>query len=91
MHVLTIIITCTFLAELEIHENNFGSYMRTGVMEDAMLSEHGAKRECFWEVERHFQKIPESEASQKRLLYIYIYNFLYIYCVYIKKTCRKTN
>jgi hypothetical protein len=35
MHVLTIIITCTFLAELEVQENNFGSYMRTGVMEDA--------------------------------------------------------
>jgi hypothetical protein len=35
MHVLTIIITCTFLAELEVHEKNFGSYMRTGVMEDA--------------------------------------------------------
>jgi hypothetical protein len=35
MHVLTIIIACTFLAELEIHENKFGSYMRTGVMEDA--------------------------------------------------------
>jgi hypothetical protein len=38
MHVLTIIITCTFLAELEVHENNFGSYMRTGVMEDAQGS-----------------------------------------------------
>jgi hypothetical protein len=33
MHVLTIIITCTFLAELEVQENNFGSYMRTGFME----------------------------------------------------------
>jgi hypothetical protein len=32
---LTIIITCTFLAELEVYERNFGSYMRTGVMEDA--------------------------------------------------------
>jgi hypothetical protein len=38
MHVLTIIITCTFLAELEVQENNFGSYMRTGVMEDAQGS-----------------------------------------------------
>jgi hypothetical protein len=35
MHVLTIIITCTFLAELEVQENKFGSYMRTGVMEYA--------------------------------------------------------
>jgi hypothetical protein len=34
MHVLTIIITCTFLVELEVQENNFGSYMRNGVMED---------------------------------------------------------
>jgi hypothetical protein len=33
MHVLTIIITCTFLVELEVHGNKFGSYMRTGVME----------------------------------------------------------
>jgi hypothetical protein len=33
MHVLTIITTCTFLTELEVQENNFGSYMRTGVME----------------------------------------------------------
>jgi hypothetical protein len=32
---LTIIITCTFLAELEVYERNFGSYMRAGVMEDA--------------------------------------------------------
>jgi hypothetical protein len=35
MHVLTIIITCTFLAELEVHESNFGSYMRTRVMENS--------------------------------------------------------
>jgi hypothetical protein len=35
MHVLTIIITCTFLAKLDIHDRNIGSYMRTGVMEDA--------------------------------------------------------
>jgi hypothetical protein len=33
MHVLTIIITCTFIAELEVQENKFGSYMRIGVME----------------------------------------------------------
>jgi hypothetical protein len=33
MHVLTIIVTCTFLAELEVHEGNFGSYTRTRVME----------------------------------------------------------
>jgi hypothetical protein len=33
MHVLTIIITCTFLAELEVHEINFGSCMRTRVMD----------------------------------------------------------
>ena len=38
MHVLTIIITCTFLAELEVQENNFGSYMRTRVMENAQGS-----------------------------------------------------
>jgi len=35
MHVLTIIITDTFLVELEVQENNFGSYMRTGVMKDS--------------------------------------------------------
>ena len=35
MHVLTIIITCKFLAELEAQENNFGSYMRIDAMEDA--------------------------------------------------------
>jgi hypothetical protein len=38
MHVLTITITCTFPAELELQENNFGSYMRIGVMEDAQGS-----------------------------------------------------
>jgi hypothetical protein len=38
MHVLTIIITCTLLAELEIQENKFGSYMRNGVMDDAQGS-----------------------------------------------------
>jgi hypothetical protein len=35
MQVLTIIITCTFLAELEVEENKFGSYIRSGVMEDS--------------------------------------------------------
>jgi hypothetical protein len=35
MHVLTIIITCTFLTELGVHEGTFGSYTRNGVMEDA--------------------------------------------------------
>jgi len=35
MHVLTIIITCTFLAELEVQEKKLGSHTRTGVMEDA--------------------------------------------------------
>jgi hypothetical protein len=35
MLVLAIIITCTFLVELEVRENNFGSYMRIEVMEDA--------------------------------------------------------
>jgi hypothetical protein len=35
MHVLTIIITCTFLEELEVQERNFGYYMRTRVMDDA--------------------------------------------------------
>ena len=35
MHVLTIIITCTFLVELEVQERKNGSYMRIGVMEDA--------------------------------------------------------
>jgi hypothetical protein len=35
---LTIIIICTFLAELEVHKRNFSSYMRTGVMEDAQGS-----------------------------------------------------
>jgi hypothetical protein len=38
MHVLTIIITCAFLAKLEVHENNTSSYMRTRVMEDAQGS-----------------------------------------------------
>jgi hypothetical protein len=33
IHVLTIIITCTFITELEVHERNFGSYLRTRVME----------------------------------------------------------
>jgi hypothetical protein len=33
MHVLTIIIACTFLVELEVQKNNFGSYMRIEVME----------------------------------------------------------
>ena len=33
MRVLTIIITCTFLTESEVHENNFGSYMRTRFIE----------------------------------------------------------
>jgi hypothetical protein len=28
MDVLIVIITCTFLAELEVHDNTFGSYMR---------------------------------------------------------------
>jgi hypothetical protein len=32
---LTIIITCTFLVELEVQKRNFGSYMRTAIMEDA--------------------------------------------------------
>jgi hypothetical protein len=32
---LTIVIACTFLVELEVHESNFGSYMRTRFMEDA--------------------------------------------------------
>jgi hypothetical protein len=35
MHVLTVIITCTFFAELEIQEGNFGIYMGTRVMEYA--------------------------------------------------------
>jgi hypothetical protein len=36
MHVLTIIITCTFLVELkDIQESNFFSYIGTGVMEYA--------------------------------------------------------
>jgi hypothetical protein len=35
MHVLIVIITCTFLAELEVQEDNFGSHMRNGFMEDA--------------------------------------------------------
>jgi hypothetical protein len=34
MHVLTVIITCTFIAELEVHENKSGSYIRNGNMED---------------------------------------------------------
>jgi hypothetical protein len=38
MHVLTLIITCTFIIELKVQESNFGSYMRTGVMEDAQGS-----------------------------------------------------
>jgi hypothetical protein len=33
VHVLTIIIACTSLVELEVQENKFGSYMRTGFME----------------------------------------------------------
>ena len=33
MRVLTIIITCTFLTETKVHENNFGSYMRTRFIE----------------------------------------------------------
>jgi hypothetical protein len=33
MHVLIITITWTFIAKLEVHENEFGSYMRIGVME----------------------------------------------------------
>jgi len=37
MHVLTIIIICTFLVELEIHERNFGSYTRNGVMDYAQV------------------------------------------------------
>jgi len=32
---LTIIITYTFLAKLEVHERKYGSYMRNGVMEYA--------------------------------------------------------
>jgi hypothetical protein len=32
---LTIIITCTFLAKLEVQERKYGSYMRNGVMEYA--------------------------------------------------------
>jgi hypothetical protein len=35
IHVLTIIITCTFLTELEVQERKFGSCMRIGVMDDA--------------------------------------------------------
>jgi hypothetical protein len=35
MHVLTIIITYTFLEELEVQENKFGSCMRISVMEYA--------------------------------------------------------
>jgi hypothetical protein len=38
IHVLTIILTCTFLAELEVQENNFDSHMRIGVMEDSQGS-----------------------------------------------------
>jgi hypothetical protein len=38
MHVLTIIVACTFLAELEVQENKFGSYIRTGVVEDSQGS-----------------------------------------------------
>jgi hypothetical protein len=36
--ILTIIVTCTFLAELEVHERIFGSYMRTRDMEDSQGS-----------------------------------------------------
>jgi hypothetical protein len=32
---LIVIIACTFIADLEVHERKFGSYMRTGVMEYA--------------------------------------------------------
>jgi hypothetical protein len=35
MHLLTIIITCRFIPELEVPENNFGSYTRTRFFEDA--------------------------------------------------------
>jgi hypothetical protein len=35
---LTVTIACTFLAKLEVRESNFGSYMRTGVMEYAQRS-----------------------------------------------------
>jgi hypothetical protein len=35
MHVLTIIITCTFLVELEVQEGKFRYYMRTRVMQYA--------------------------------------------------------
>jgi hypothetical protein len=35
MHVLTIIITYTFLVELEVEERKFDYYMRNGVMEYA--------------------------------------------------------
>jgi hypothetical protein len=38
MHVLTIIITCTFLPELEVQEKKIGSYTRNGVMEDSQGS-----------------------------------------------------
>jgi hypothetical protein len=35
MHVLTIIITCTFLAELEVQERKIVSYMRNKIMDDS--------------------------------------------------------
>jgi hypothetical protein len=38
MHVITIIITCTFLKKLKEQERKFGSYMRTRAMEDAQRS-----------------------------------------------------
>jgi hypothetical protein len=42
MRVLTIIITCTLLVELEVQENNFCSHMRIRDMEDVRMSySHG--------------------------------------------------
>jgi hypothetical protein len=38
MHLIRMIITCTFLTELEIQEKNFGYYTRNEVMEDAQGS-----------------------------------------------------
>ena len=38
IHVLTVIITCTFLTELKVQEKKFGYYMRTRVMEYAQRS-----------------------------------------------------
>jgi len=35
MHVLTKTTTCTILVELEVWKWHFGSYMRTGVMDDS--------------------------------------------------------